>query len=301
MKLFFKYINVIVLIVFALIFGFELLLRQIPNDYSVKANYLKKHGNEIETLILGSSHTFYGINPNLIPNSYNLAHSSKSYDLDWKILEKNEKYLTQLKTIILSSSYFSFVHIVENSTQKDLLKYYAIYYKINTNSINLKTNTEIFNLPLSENINRLKDYNTKSKDYITIDNKGYILKRRKQDLDKYYSTETVKKHTLPFDSFVVNKNINGLKHILKFAKERKINVIFVTTPVSPNYFKNVNRQQFLHWTKTTNNFIKASPSFIWINYFNQPEKFEKADFIDADHLSLKGANKITQEVLKYIK
>ena len=41
----------------------EILLRNVPNDYQEKKEYLDKHASEVETLILGSSHSFYGINP----------------------------------------------------------------------------------------------------------------------------------------------------------------------------------------------------------------------------------------------
>ncbi len=54
------YISLPILVVAILM---EILLRNTPNDYLFKKQYLDKHSSEIETLILGSSHSFYGFNP----------------------------------------------------------------------------------------------------------------------------------------------------------------------------------------------------------------------------------------------
>ncbi len=301
MKAILKYVGIFLGICIVVMCILELLLRQIPNDYKTKATTIKLNGDDIETLILGSSHTFYGINPNLLTNAYNLAHSSKSYDLDWKILKKNEKYLPHLKTIIISSSYFSYVHLLGESSQQHLLKDYRLYYGIDINKNKLSLNTEIFSLPISTNYLRLKNWIITGKNDVTIDDKGYIEKRRNQNLKKYYSTAIVKKHTLPLDTVTINQNLSGLKSILNFAKQHHINVIFVTTPVAPNYIKNVNREQLLHWQKITNEFVKNDSTVIWLDFFKQSNQFKVSDFVDADHLSLQGANKVTKEVAKYIK
>ena len=73
--------------------SFELLLRNIPNDYSFKKNYLNTKSNSIEVLFLGSSHIYYGINPEYISrNSFNGSHISQSLNFDLEILE-NDVYV----------------------------------------------------------------------------------------------------------------------------------------------------------------------------------------------------------------
>jgi len=75
--------------VLALFIVMEILLRQIPNDYLLKKKYLDNHSKEIETLILGSSHSFYGINPLYFSNNtFNASHISQSLDYDFAILKK---------------------------------------------------------------------------------------------------------------------------------------------------------------------------------------------------------------------
>ena len=44
----------------------ELLLRNIPNGYELKSEYLKTNKKTIKTLLVGSSHILYGINPEFL-------------------------------------------------------------------------------------------------------------------------------------------------------------------------------------------------------------------------------------------
>ena len=275
-------------------------LRRIPNDYKLKANYLKQKGEKVETLILGSSHTFYGVNPHLISNAYNLAHSSKSYDLDWEILKTYDKYLPNLKTIILPSSYFSYVHVVGNSTQRHLLKNYELYYGIDVNEYDLSLNSELFSMPFLDNFIRYKDHLLGENNTVTIDEKGFINKRKKFNYQAYNSVKTVNKHTQKLSYENINKNFLGLNNILDFAKKNNIKVILVTTPVASVYRKNVDQEQYNYWKQTTTKLVNSYKNVEWVDFFENDSIFKKSDFVDTDHLSLLGANKVTKELKKYI-
>lgn len=295
-----KYIFLLLIFVFVIMIGYEIQLRKIPNDYKVKANYLKQKGEKIETLILGSSHTFYGVNPHLIPNAYNLSHSSKSYDLDWKILKNYEKYLPNLKTIILPSSYFSYVHTVGSSSQRHLLKNYELYYEIDIDEYDLSLNSELFSMPFSDNFTRYKDYLLNENNKITIDDKGFVKKRKKFNEQAYNSVRNVNKHTDKLSYENINKNYLGLTNILDFANNNNIQVILVTTPVAPVYRKNVDKEQYNYWKQTTDRIVKNYKNVKWVDFFEDDTIFKKSDFVDTDHLSLLGANKVTKELKKYI-
>ena len=80
----------------------EIMLRQIPNDYSYKNDYLNQHSEEIEILILGASDTYLGVNPDFFPqNTFNVCQVSQSLDLDYEIFSKYQNNFNELKTIIL--------------------------------------------------------------------------------------------------------------------------------------------------------------------------------------------------------
>ena len=59
--------------------GFEFLVRHIPNDYNSKIKYLQEHSSEIEILALGSSHAYFGVNPDFLSSKcFNLSHIAQT-------------------------------------------------------------------------------------------------------------------------------------------------------------------------------------------------------------------------------
>ena len=87
-----KFITKLIIFCLPILLGtlvLEVLLRNIPNDYSQKKEYLDENSSEIETLILGSSHSFYGLNPKYFSSkTFNASHISQSLNYDYKIINK---------------------------------------------------------------------------------------------------------------------------------------------------------------------------------------------------------------------
>ncbi|MBQ0158537.1 MAG: hypothetical protein KBS47_05995, partial [Bacteroidales bacterium] len=52
----------------------EAYVRRLPNPARDKHTWMQRHSPEVETLVLGSSHTFYGIDPSRLgEHAYSLA------------------------------------------------------------------------------------------------------------------------------------------------------------------------------------------------------------------------------------
>ena len=101
----------------------EALLRNIPNDYQKKRAYLETNAHEIETLILGNSHSLAGLDPSYFDTkTFNAAHVSQSLNYDLAILNKYVDRPDSLKTIILSISYFSLYETLESSLETWVLR-----------------------------------------------------------------------------------------------------------------------------------------------------------------------------------
>ena len=109
MKKFIKRIIYFLIPILLFFICLEITLRKIPNDYKYKSEYINKSSSQIETLILGSSHSYYGVNPYYMsPNTFNNAHVSQSLNFDYQILMSKSKDWKKLKKIYLPISYFSF-------------------------------------------------------------------------------------------------------------------------------------------------------------------------------------------------
>ena len=69
--------------------GVEYFLRLIPNDYSYKSQWLDSNSNKVKIWCLGSSHVYFGINPNYFSKeSFNSGHVSQGIKFDHYILKK---------------------------------------------------------------------------------------------------------------------------------------------------------------------------------------------------------------------
>ena len=86
----------------------EVFYRQAPNNYSYKDQQLQKVAANVQTLVMGDSHAFYGINPVYFKDlTFNLSNISQSLLTDELLLEKNITNLPALKTVFINISYFT--------------------------------------------------------------------------------------------------------------------------------------------------------------------------------------------------
>lgn len=296
-----KYLLIAVSLIVMIFVGAEFLLRKIPNDYSYKAKYLQENGSEIETLILGSSHTFYGLNPNKFSsNTFNAAHSSQTLNLDYEIFKKNKSNLPRLKTIIIPISYFTFTTQLDDFNEKKL-KNYNIYWNIPTGYSDLNKNFELVAEPIDINYNRIKNYLKRKRNDITIDENGYIKNRIEPKWnDSINSLKAFKRHRSNMSSKKVQKVISTHYHLLEkiisYADDNNIKIIILTTPTA-NTYKNyvIKTPQYFNLKNNVEKLDKYD-NVIVADFFLNNKDFEMIDFKDSDHLSAIGADKLSLKV-----
>lgn len=111
-------------VVALLFFGvLEWVAESIPNSYTYKRNYVEQHCAQIQTLILGSSNAYDGLNPNVLPNAFNLANSSQTMEDDYRMLAKYISSMDSLQTVIVGLGY----HSLGATTEDNRRTYYTIY------------------------------------------------------------------------------------------------------------------------------------------------------------------------------
>ena len=267
----------------------EILCRHIPNSYSYKANYLNTHGKEIETLILGNSHTFYGIEPDMFSSgAFNAAHVSQTFDLDYAILQKYSDKLSNLKTVIIPVSYFSLFEKLELDVEKWRLKDYFIYYDLNV-PLSFIDRFEIFS---KGNIENFKNRVLKNTPGIT--ESGRWICGQKADLQESGKI-AAKRHTIERDTAqMMFPEMQGyLKDIMEFCQKKNYKVILLTMPAWHTYMENVDAWQ---WQKTLETVQALEKKYENAHYFNfmADSQFFADDFCDGDHLNSQGAEKISR-------
>jgi hypothetical protein len=101
MKKFLTRTALIAAAILSVLIGFELLFRQVPNQYRLKFDFLR-------SAEAASSQSCYGIRPGVFERpAFNLANLSQSVMLDHAIYREFSDRLPGLKTVFLELSYFS--------------------------------------------------------------------------------------------------------------------------------------------------------------------------------------------------
>lgn len=276
----------------------EYLLRNIPNDYSYKNQYLEKNAKNIETLFLGSSHTYYGINPEYFSgNSFNASHISQTIDLDYKLIKKYAQDFNKLQYIVIPIDYFSLFGRTSTGVESWRMKNYNIYYNMKT-SINPTDYLELFSFSLKRNLERVKAYYCSNKDNLTCSNLGYGNTEIKQ-LNLIETGETAAKRHTKKEKKYLNESIEIINKIVSYAENNNKNILFYTSPAYYTYRDNLDSIQLKVTINKIDSISNKHRNSFYINLMGD-DSFIAEDFRDADHLNTNGAKKLTQIINNYI-
>jgi hypothetical protein len=274
----------------------EIFLRWIPNDYSCKKNYWETHASEIETLILGSSHAYYGIDPIYFSmNTFNASHISQSLDYDYEILKQYDEKLINLKTVVIPVSYFTLWGKLSKGKEAWRIKNYVLYYGMANN--NRKYHFELSGNKFTTNISRVISYLQGNN--VSCSEQGWgtdYNSQKAQNLEKAGKIGA-KRHTIDDihslqNKEVFNDNILILDSIISLCQRHNADVFFFTPPAYHTYRQHSNEEQLNMTIKTATEIANKYSNCTYINMIAD-SSFVSTDYYDADHLSEVGAKKLS--------
>lgn len=288
----------VILPVMALLVIYEYCYRKMPNPYQLKDSYLKKHSSEIEALILGSSHTYFGIDPSaLMLPAFNAANVSQDLKYDLFIFEKYKASLNNLKYVVLPISYFSLWSEMEKGQEDWRVRKYQIYMDDHRWPLyKLRYNFEFTQLGNKE----LLTYHLYGKTGCDCTSLGmgtsYALKFRKNDWESTGKIAAQRHTSLgKIDSLAnaekLKNNVHYLDLLIEECNRLNISVIVVTMPAYCSYYEELNRDQLSQMYSIIEN-LNTSNKFQYLNLLKDT-RFDENDFYDADHLNEYGAHKVS--------
>jgi hypothetical protein len=263
---------------------------------------------EFDFAAFGDSHTQYGIDPHILPNSFNFA--SRNYICSYYKLKKiiNTDHV-KINNIILEIDVNIFSSFVSGSDRtltdpRDTMQYipWDEMKKINNGSfIKLWLNTY---LPSIGNGTQFIVLIKKEPEELTEiyrgwqkhdnnfaldseDNKKVIL----TNVSKYFDNQEIIDNTL-YEYFI---------DTIKLAKENNINIIFVKYPMTKDYDnmlkdRRVDKKLFYEKIFQEINLI-TNKKYNFLDYynlfFNNPDYFD-----DSSHLNYKGSEILSNKILK---
>lgn len=287
---FIKKIVLYLLPIVLLAIGLEIYVESIPNSYTYKRQYMELHASEIQTLVLGSSYAYDGIDAEVLPNAFNLANSSQCFEDDYRLLQRYIVHLDSLQRVILPISYSS-LQMVSSSNRRG---YYTIYMHLYPRWPISKYSFECCNLELmAKKIIK----HTLREDVVRCDSLGqrigHTLESRPTD---WQDTEAL----VANDRFVgsaaqtyIEENTYWLRRIALECQVSGVELYLVKMPALQEYRAAMPHEQ----VEAMNQAIEFIASkFDCVRVLDYQDWGTDADFWNATHLNTDGAKRLTREM-----
>ncbi len=280
----------------------EFLVRQVPNPYTTKNEWLSNNGDRISTLILGNSHSFYGVRADLWPDSaFNLSNVSQQISYDKRLLEHYLPSMPNLKTLIIQVSYTTlFDKEPEESDEWWRCINYQIYMHLDKHSFFSKYNYEFSYIPVyaSKLANRLG----LGKPSLLCDSigngLGYTLANR-SELWQETGSKIAESHNSCIYTDRLSINLSNILNIADICTSNNIKLIIYTQPNWHTYRDNIDYNHIKNMRKSIGELCTHTGA-TYLDFYESPD-FNERDFFDADHLTYEyGAVKLTKMILDSI-
>lgn len=285
--------------VFALLACLEHIVRNVPNEYKYKAEWMEAHADSVETLIFGTSHAFYGIDPTYFKSkAFSLANSAQPLRYDAFLLSKYSNRLKNLKHVILSVSYFTLFDANNEKAEGENWRSvnYKVYFDDPQVSDLSKNSYFVFHpKPLEEKFKKFLRGDT----VIACSKNGFgypiFREHQKHTLDNASARVWVNHHTAK-DWSGLNNNVGFLKQIAEECRKMHVQLVIVTTPTWHTYYDRLNQNQLNKMHEVISNLQKQYP----IKYIDmlKDNRFVENDFTDCNHMSCVGARKLSSIISK---
>lgn len=280
------------------IIGTEYLLRKIPNSHMFKADDFDPKIKSTKILILGNSHAANALNPQYLhKNAYNLSQGAQSLDIDCALLKKYADQMDSLEYIIVPISYHSlWLKLSDLEYYKWMAKYNNIYFDINIETNPLKR-LILMDRPIKNNLMLIKSYYWDKQPVTFNFINGFMAAPPTSDIEKTskHGKSIAKGFTVADLNFRYQENIKYLSDMINIAKNKQSKVIFITIPCYSTYIDNLDKKQMDKMLHTMDS-IKDNKNVFYFNLLNDALKFTIDDFNNGDHLSYKGAQKVSCKI-----
>lgn len=286
---------VFVLPLLLLLGGLEYLQWQLPNNYTHKRKHLEAGLSEWETLVLGSSHSYLGVDPDYLPGrAYNFAYTAQTLYFDQFLLGKYIADMPALERVILPISYSSLgSESYRNPGIYDKTYHYAQFYgsAAFTDWWDISRYSRVALFTVKRSVDRSISYYTTDDSLLECRPDGFYDLAFQRDLDQN-GKESGTFHNQYFDEALIGTNLDYVNRIVELCKTHGVQLYLISTPIWPTYLEHI------EWDRLALSIgkIDSVSQTHQIPYWNDIKnaRFEAADFYDANHLSAQGAMTYTQ-------
>jgi len=295
-------IALFVLPLFLVWLALEVFYRQAPTTYSYKDQQLQKVAPYTQTLVMGDSHAFYGINPEYFNSpTFNLSNISQSLLIDELLLEKHIANLPALKTVLINISYFT-LSAKENDLESNWRKYFY-YHQMGVRAPSISLwNPQSYSMALIQRFEKSMALVNKYHKYHTIINTTPLGYGKQDASNIVKDKEAISKliaNKHEDNSLDFRHNTARLERIVALCAQYGVQVVLVEMPVYPTYYDLLDTKKKEKIKSVLSALTLKNDNVFYLDLSTNP-LFEKQDLRDADHLTNQGAKKCSLLVDNYI-
>lgn len=274
--------------------AYEVAYRNIPNSYSLKKEYLDTLSDSVEMLVLGSSHSYYGINPEYLSlRTFNAANVSQTLDYDALIYNTWFKGKSVPKYVVLTISYSTLWGKLSIGKEHWRTRKYSIY--MGFGSWRDWFSSDGYEFQLGDRT--VLGYYVLGKDFVGCSDAGFgTTYRCGSGKDLYESgVSAAVRHSLISEATadLCRNNIAVIGDIIDDCAEHGKKVVFLITPTYASYREALPPVQVQRTHEVLDSLHKAHPDNTVILDFSSDPRFAEGDFYDGDHLCTDGAAKLS--------
>lgn len=269
----------------------ECFIRQQPNASKAKHEYLLQHSREVDVLVLGSSHTYYGIAPQLLsPKAYSAAQVSQTLRYDDYLLHHYP--FDSLRWVIVPISDFSLYEELEDGPSWFLANRYRLYMDCDIHS-----RLSVYGWEMTA----FRSYCTKlrqlwEKPHMQWSRWGqgleYTVENKPADWDNGAQRSAQNAYT---DFSHAPEAMAHLESISRYCRAHHARLLLLSTPLRESYRQHQHPAQVADTRWRISHFLQQHPQCLYLD-FRQDTALTAADFYDSDHLTTRGAAKLTRKV-----
>jgi hypothetical protein len=285
--------------VLVLLFIMEVMLRRIPNDYSLKHERMHRDGASLQFLVLGNSHAYKGVDPDRMgPNGFNAANISQDYRLDRAVLERYINGMPHVKHVFIPVSYGSLGARLEDGQEAWRVKNYALYMGIAPLHFDLQHHLELLNRPMVAQWRMIRDHWVLGKDNVLCSTSGIGIAREGGQVDLASNGKAAAlRHRR--SNGASERNVD-LEAIIVLATERGVHVHLSIPPAWVTYRSELDPAQLANVRRTCQR-LRTSTPLVTFDDLLADRRFVEGDFSDADHLSSAGAIKLSAILAEHLR
>lgn len=269
----------------------ELLLRRIPNDYSVKNEHMEREGADLHFLVLGNSHAYKGVDPDRMgPHGFNVANISQDYHWDRAVLDRYIGSMPRLEHVFIPLSYGSLGARLEQGQEAWRVKNYTLYMGIGSPHFALEHHLELLNRPMVAQLRMLRSHLEQGKNNVLCSSSGMGIAPSDPDMDLEANGRTAALRHLRDD-----RGADGnadLDAIIATATARGMHVHLFIPPGWTSYRDGLDPVQLAN-VRAKGLALSSAHELVTFDDLLADPRFVQEDFGDADHLSPSGAIKLS--------